>query len=64
VAKKKNSLYNEHPANAEPADWLQIEEWAIKPPLLITIGTLAAVIEMVDRVHFDQWASDLNRTLK
>ena len=57
-------LVAEHPANTEPADWLEIEGWGYPnragSQILVP---LAAVAEMADRVHEDQWGADLDRVL-
>jgi hypothetical protein len=64
LAKRKIGSYTEHPSNTEPVDWLKIGEWAVQPPMNVSAGALAAVLEMADRTYFGEWSSDLSRTLK
>lgn len=59
--------YEEHPANQEPVDWNEVEEWG--HPDIKGAGKIvgyAAVIEMADRTYYDAWAEkfdDLNTEL-
>ncbi len=64
LVKRKIGSYTEHPSNTEPVDWLKIGEWAVQPPVIVSAGALAAVLEMADRTHFEDWSSNLNRVLK
>ena len=57
-------LVPEHPANTEPADWLEIEGWGYPNRAgSQVLVPLAAVAEMADRVHEDRWDADLDRVL-
>ncbi len=54
----------EHPANAEPNDWLEIEAWGHtdgQPGT--TLAPLAAVAEMADRVRANNWDDNLAEVL-
>ncbi len=56
--------YREHPANQEPDDWMEINEWA--HPHARAAGmrvSQAAVAEMADRTHDNRWEDDLDALL-
>ncbi|NOZ71436.1 MAG: hypothetical protein GXP38_05905 [Chloroflexi bacterium] len=54
----------EHPANTEPSDWNQIEDWAYPNSAIAnTMASLAAVAEMADRLHENRWEADLDEVL-
>src|SRR3989344_233008 len=54
----------ENDANTEPKDWLEIESWAHtnKVPAAKRIP-LAAIAEMADRVHTNNWDKNINELL-
>jgi len=56
--------YQDHPANTEPKDWSMFDDWAYPP---VRIGSVltpqAAVAEMADRTHEDNWKPDLTGPL-
>ena len=64
-----NPLWNtgdvpEHPANSEPSDWNQIEDWAYPNSAAAnSFASLAAVAEMADRLHENRWDTDLSDVL-
>ncbi|GEM_PF-1999642 len=48
-------------ANTEPADWIDINDWAFPNELSAKHEvTLAAIAEMADRTQYGAWADDLN----
>ena len=54
----------EHPANAEPNDWLEIEAWGhTNGQPGTTLAPLAAVAEMADRVRENNWGGNLDEVL-
>lgn len=54
----------EHAANTEPADWMSIDEWAYPNQAGSNIlAPLAAVAEMADRLHENNWSVDLEQVL-
>lgn len=57
--------YSEHEANKEPNDWSEIGLWAY-PSKGAAMGVvpIAAVIEMADRTHVNNWERDLLVTIK
>ncbi|MBC7253444.1 MAG: hypothetical protein H5T72_05685 [Actinobacteria bacterium] len=60
----KFSGYQDHPANTEPQDWGNFDDWAY--PLLragAVLAPQAAVAEMADRTHENNWALDLDGAL-
>ena len=61
---KLAASYTEHTANSEPSNWLDVEKWAY-PNLAGAdqIASLAAVAEMADRMHFNQWVANLDQVL-
>jgi len=61
------SAFPDNAANDEPADWLNIENWAY-PNLFAgnetkTKVSLAGVAEMADRVRFNDWSDNLAAVL-
>ncbi len=59
------AAYQEHPANTEPDDWLHAAtEWGYPPGKVGTVlGPQAAVAEMADRTHENNWDADLSAAL-
>ena len=56
--------YREHPANHEPGDWMEINEWAHPHTRAAGIAvSQAAVAEMADRTHEGRWEDDLDARL-
>ncbi len=55
------TAYQDHPANTEPEDWSNAVEWGVPPvPAGKVLAPQAAVAEMADRVHEDNWDPDLS----
>ena len=56
--------YQDHPANTGPDDWAMFDKWAY-PPVKIgpKLAPQAAVAEMADRTHENNWTPDLETTL-
>ncbi len=56
--------YQDHPANTEPQDWGNFDDWAY-PPVRVgaVLGPQAAVAEMADRTHENNWDPDLSEAL-
>jgi len=56
--------YRDHPANTEPDDWENSDDWAY-PPVRIgaVLAPQAAVAEMADRAHENDWTPDLSAAL-
>ncbi len=56
--------YQDHPANTEPDNWQSFDGWAYPP---VKVGSVlapqAAVAEMADRTHEDNWEADLSTML-
>lgn len=54
----------EHPANTEPDEWMSIEGWAYPNQSgSDKLAPLAAVAEMADRLHENNWDADLEQVL-
>ena len=54
----------EHPANTEPADWQTVEGWGSPDTAVARVLVpLAAVAEMADRAHENNWDPDLDGVL-
>jgi hypothetical protein len=64
ISSEFGALYSEHAANSEPADWMEIFEWAY-PDFRGAAGLapMAAIAEMADRLHEADWSEDLNGVL-
>lgn len=56
--------YREHPANSEPGDWLEADSWGHTNEFgAAQFVPLAAVAEMADRLHQNNWSRNLDRVL-
>ena len=59
--------FPDHPANTEPGSWMEIRSWGHPPAIggkpAGVFMPLAAVSEMIDRVQFDNWKTDLDSPL-
>jgi len=64
MPKAKFPGYRDHPANTEPVDWEDFDDWAY-PAVRIggVLAPQAAVAEMADRTHEDDWEPDLSGPL-
>lgn len=64
VSQNFGRITPEHPAQSEPADWSTINDWAYPPTggssILIS---KAAIAEMIDRTHENNWENDLEAIL-
>ncbi len=64
VSSQAGNGYTDHPANQEPDDWLDIEDWGYSNRSGASqLVPLAAVAEMADRTQANNWENDLDATL-
>lgn len=64
VSSQVGNGYTDHPANQEPDDWLDIEDWGYSNQSGASqLVPLAAVAEMADRTQANNWENDLDATL-
>jgi hypothetical protein len=58
------AIFPDNPANAEPADWISIGEWSY-PQFrgAAALAPLAAIAEMADRLHENEWSENLEAPL-
>lgn len=64
VSSQAGNGYTDHPANQEPDDWLDIEDWGYSNRSGASqLVPLAAVAEMSDRTQANNWENDLDATL-
>ena len=55
--------YQDHGANTQPLNWLDIEAWALPPSVKAFHGSMAGILEMSDRQQYDRWEADLTQIL-
>jgi hypothetical protein len=55
--------YQDRAANTEPTDWLKVGQGAYSSKIGNTLVPLAAVMEMADRTHVNNWQTNLTSIL-
>ena len=56
--------YEDHPANTQPTDWTRAMDWGYPPTSIGSkLAPQAAVAEMADRTHENNWEPDLSASL-
>jgi hypothetical protein len=64
VSTQVGGTYTDHPANQQPDNWLDIEDWGYSNQAGVSqLVPLAAVAEMADRTQSNDWEEDLSTTL-
>lgn len=56
--------FQEHDANAEPSDWMDSDAWSFpNVTASSTLVPLAAVLELADRSHANNWSTNLSSVI-
>ena len=61
---KLSAVFQEHSANTEPKDWSEALKWGYTEKFsAIHLIPLAALAEMADRTHAENWSDDLSNLI-